>query len=316
FGLAWDRFGNLYSADCHSMPLTQLLRGAYYQSFGKPSDGLGFAPHMNNFDNHSTALCGLVSYDANQFPPAYRDHMFMCDVVFTRVNSYDIKHTGSSPSAVFSKFLTSEDPWFRPVDLKLGPDGALYIADFYNRIIGHYEVPLGHPGRDRDSGRIWRVVWKNLKDNNPSPKRPYDDLRTESVDKLIELLGYDNITVRMQAMNQLGERGRSVRDAVSQALADSSDLRRVHAMWVVERVGGLDAAAIQRASEDRSPLVATHLAHILSERRTVAAKPQEWLIASLKNENPDVQRAAVDALGRHPSPQNVLPLLQLFHRTP
>ena len=47
-------------------------------------------------------------------------------------------------------FVWSEDNWFRPVDIELGPDGALYVADFYNRIIGHYEVPLTHPGRDRD----------------------------------------------------------------------------------------------------------------------------------------------------------------------
>ncbi len=46
------------------------------------------------------------------------------------------------------------------MDIELGPDGALYVADFYNRIIGHYEVPLTHPGRDRDRGRIWRIVYK------------------------------------------------------------------------------------------------------------------------------------------------------------
>ena len=40
--------------------------------------------------------------------------------------------------------------------MKLGPDGALYVADFYNKIIGHYEVDLRHPGRDKDRGRIWR----------------------------------------------------------------------------------------------------------------------------------------------------------------
>ncbi|NOY00640.1 MAG: hypothetical protein GXP30_13040, partial [Verrucomicrobia bacterium] len=43
-------------------------------------------------------------------------------------------------------------------DLQIGPEGALYVADFYNRIIGHYEVPLDHPGRDRERGRIWRIV--------------------------------------------------------------------------------------------------------------------------------------------------------------
>ena len=49
-------------------------------------------------------------------------------------------------------FLTCDDPWFRPVDIQLGLDGHIYVADFYNKIIGHYEVPLDHPDRDRTSG--------------------------------------------------------------------------------------------------------------------------------------------------------------------
>ncbi|MEZ6080237.1 MAG: hypothetical protein R3C56_32585 [Pirellulaceae bacterium] len=59
-----------------------------------------------------------------------------------------------------SDFLTSDDPWFRPNDIQLGCDGAMYVSDFYNRIIGHYgEVPLEHPGRDRSSGRIWKISY-------------------------------------------------------------------------------------------------------------------------------------------------------------
>ncbi len=55
---------------------------------------------------------------------------------------------------------------------KFGPDGALYIADFYNRIIGHYEVPLDHPGRDRERGRIWRVAYRGPDGQNPPPTDP------------------------------------------------------------------------------------------------------------------------------------------------
>ncbi len=69
------------------------------------------------------------------------------------MNHDHITFTGSTPKANEQPdFLTSDDRWFRPVDLQLGPDGALYIADFYNSIIGHYEVPLDHPGRDRSAG--------------------------------------------------------------------------------------------------------------------------------------------------------------------
>src|SRR5579871_1618881 len=239
FGLAWDPMGNLYSADCHSMPITQLLRGAYYVSFGKPNDGLGFAPHMIDFGpEHSTALCGLVYYDADQFPPEWRGQIFMGDVVWTRSNSYKLEWSGSSPHATFAKFLTSEDPWFRPVFQRLGPDGAIYIADFYNKIIGHYEVPLNHPARDRTSGRIWRIVWKGFDGKAPPPKRPYDDLRTESIAKLANLMGHPNLTVRLQAMNEMVERGDAAKEIAQKILAqDSSVPRRMHALWVLERIG-------------------------------------------------------------------------------
>ena len=56
--------------------------------------------------------------------------------------------------------LTCDDPWFRPVFLKLGPDGALYIADFYNPIIGHYQASYRDPKRDKTHGRIWRITAK------------------------------------------------------------------------------------------------------------------------------------------------------------
>ena len=69
-------------------------------------------------------------------------------------------------------FLTSEDPWFRPVDIQVGPDGALYIADFYNRIIGHYEVPLNHEGRDRERGRIWKVAYVGTSTESETPESP------------------------------------------------------------------------------------------------------------------------------------------------
>ena len=159
FGLCWDRYGNLYSADCHSSPIYQLIRGAHYPSFGKPHDGLGFAPVMCQHTHGSTGICGIVYIDGGVWGPEWDDHMFVGNCVTSKVNHDKVTFTGSTPKANEQPdFLTSDDPWFRPVDLQLGPDNALYIADFYNRIIGHYEVPLDHPGRDKERGRIWRVV--------------------------------------------------------------------------------------------------------------------------------------------------------------
>ena len=151
FGLAFDPMGNLYSCDCHSRPVYQLIRGAWYPSFGKPDDGLGFGPDMVTHDHGSTGIAGISYYAADQFPEAYRGTVFIGNVVTNRINHDRIEWHGTTPKGIEQPdFVWSEDNWFRPVDIELGPDGALYIADFYNRIIGHYEVPLTHPGRDRD----------------------------------------------------------------------------------------------------------------------------------------------------------------------
>ncbi len=171
FGIAVDPWFNLYTADCHSKPITQLIPGGYYDSFGKPHDGLGYAPHVVHHDHGSTALCGLTWYDADYFPKEYKGTMFLGNVVTNRINFDRIEWKGATPVGIEQPdFLVSKDPWFRPVDIKLGPDGALYVSDFYNKIIGHYEVDLKHPQRDKDRGRVWRIVWKGKDGAVPPPK--------------------------------------------------------------------------------------------------------------------------------------------------
>ena len=172
FGLCWDPRGNLYSADCHSSPIYQLLHGACYPSFGKPDDGLGFGPVMCAHSHGSTGIAGIVYISGGIWGPQWDNHMLIGNVVTSIINHDHITFSGTTPKANEEpEFLVSDDPWFRPVDLQIGPDNALYIADFYNRIIGHYEIPLDHPGRDRVKGRIWRVT-KNNAAKTPRPPLP------------------------------------------------------------------------------------------------------------------------------------------------
>ena len=204
FGLAFDPLGNLYSCDCHSRPLYQLLRGAYYPSFGKPDDGLGFGPEMVTHDHGSTGIGGISFYAADQYPEAYRGTTFIGNVVTNRINHDRIEWHGSSPKGIEQPdFVWSEDNWFHPVDIELGPDGALYVADFYNRIIGHYEVPLTHPGRDRTRGRIWRIVYRGSGRTSRRPPPSTIDRTKSSLDELIADLGHPNLAVRITAANQL-----------------------------------------------------------------------------------------------------------------
>ena len=158
FGMTTDEWGYRFSADCHSKPITQLIFGACYPSFGRPHDGLGFLPPMVDHLHGSTAICGIVSYPSDSVTSPLRGQMLSGNVMTSRINRNEVAYQGATAKGrELPDFMTSDDPWFRPVDLQVGLDSHLYVADFYNKIIGHYEVPLTHPDRDRDSGRIWQI---------------------------------------------------------------------------------------------------------------------------------------------------------------
>jgi glucose/arabinose dehydrogenase len=145
----------------------------------------------------STAIAGVVYYAADHFPAQFRDNIFVGNVVTCRINRDSLTFAGSTPTAHEEPdLLSSDDPWFRPCNIVLGPDGALYVADFYNRIIAHYEIALNHPGRDYERGRIWRIVYRG-NDAKPLP-RPVD-LSAATVEQLIAALSDPNLTVRLSA---------------------------------------------------------------------------------------------------------------------
>ena len=318
FGLAFDPLGNLYSCDSHSRPIYMLLRGAYYPCFSKPDDGLGFGPEMMTHDHGSTAIAGITYYASSHFPKEYRDTIFIGNVVTNRINRDRLERHGSSYRAIIQPdFLASDDPWFRPVDIKLGPDGALYVADFYNRIIGHYEVPLTHPGRDHDHGRIWRIVYKGEGgDRNPRP--PRRDWTKATVSELIEDLAYPNLTVRMKATQQLVERGGGEAASAVHSImsAASSPWQRMHGLWVLERLDSLDDATLLKAAADADAGVRVHVMRVLTERPRISGSVRELLLNSLRDVDAFVQRGAAEALGTHPYAANIRPLLDLRHRVP
>jgi putative heme-binding domain-containing protein len=318
FGLAFDPLGNLYSCDCHSRPVYQLLRGAFYPSFGKPHDGLGFGPEMVTYDHGSTGIAGISYYAAEQFPEAYRDTLYIGNVVTNRINHDKIDWRGSTPYGIQQPdFVWSEDNWFRPVDIELGPDGALYVADFYNRIIGHYEVPLTHPGRDRTSGRIWRILYRGPEGKLPSPPGEVD--RTKSpIEALIKDLDHPNLAMRISASNQLVDRGGEVAATLLRAVlaSSASPHSKVHAMWCLFRMEHLDDSALLKcAGESRDRELSVHSLKVLEERSNLSPPMRDVVIARLKYADPCVRRAAAEALGSHPDPLNIRPLLTLLHNT-
>ncbi len=330
FGMAVDPWFNLYTADCHSKPITQIIPGAYYQSFGKPHDGLGFAPHVTAHDHASTGLCGLSWYEAKQFPDRFRGCMFVGNVVTSRINFDKIEWRGATPVAKeLPDFLVSKDPWFRPVDIKLGPDGALYVNDFYNKIIGHYEVDLKHPGRDKTRGRLWRISYAG-EPGTPPPVRTYDLTKSTDVE-LFTLLADPSFSMRMLAGNQLLLRARGANrpqpgEEVAKLLQDKDHVSAVMG-WAafIELAAGnpIPANQYREVYRDAERIglqpnqFSTLVLRSLTARPKWEAGEREALLDALKTfDSPHIRRAAAEAMTAHPHADLVAPLVGMLKTLP
>lgn len=330
FGMAVDPWFNLYTADCHSKPITQLIPGAYYDSFGKPHDGLGFAPHVTAHPHKSTGLCGLVWYDADHYPKEYLGTMLLGDVVSNCISADRIDWKGASPVAKeLPDFMTSKDRWFRPVDIKLGPDGALYVADFYNKIIGHYEVDLKDPRRDKDRGRLWRIVWKGLKDPAPAPKFHRADFTKATDEELLKDLFHPNLTVRFLAGHQLRLRALAGNkpDTTPVVLAAVNNRERASAAvaWALfiehaaKQPDDVEAfrTVVDFAKDPKNMFKAEelggHLIRALTARAKWGDEERKLLLDVLKSFNSVHQtRACIEAVIAHPHPDLVPAVLAVL----
>ena len=321
FGLCFDPLGNLFTSDCHSMPIYQVIHGGFYPVFGKPHDGLGYAPQMLWHNHGSTAIAGLAHCDEPLWPAEFQGDFLLGNVVTSRVNRDRIEDRGSTRIAhEMPDLVATTDPWFRPVDVQFGPDGALYIADFYNRIIAHVEVPLSHPGRDRTSGRIWRVVRKGS-DGRPM-LRQRQDFRSLDAAGRLRRLADPSFAHRLAVLNHFCDLPEAEAAPfvapLRAALADRSEPvpLRVGALWVLERRGLLQPAEWAAAVEASDPLLRLHALRVMVER-PVLSKPEQARVASaLADPSAPVVRAAADALARHPVFENLAPLLALRSRVP
>jgi len=299
FGLAFDERGYLYSVDCHSSPLYQLITGGEYPHFGKMEGGIGYAPEMKPHDQEATALAGIAYYADDRFPEAYCNNFYVGDVVKSRIYRYAVDWCGSSPvGRQEDDFLTTDDPWFRPVDVQMGHDGALYVADFYNRIIGHYEVPLDHPGRDRERGRIWKITYKGP-GVAAQGKESRTDWSSASIKELLQGLKRNNLKERMLITDRLSDYFGLQAVAAIEALLQSGNAdayQCVHGLWILHRLGALRDERIRKASKDGNPLIRLHTMRIIKELGQRQGYFQEEIRVGLKDEDVHVRRAAAEAL--------------------
>ncbi len=172
-----------------------------------------------------TSACSPIVYTADLFPPGYRGSSFVCDPANNLIHRDVLEPAGAIFTArrgeVDREFLASTDNWFRPVWLTVGPDGAVYVLDFYREVI---ETPLSLPDdikaklnlESRGRGRIWRIAPTGFKPH----KMP--DLSGATPEQLAEKLTDPNPWVRLTAHRLLCEGGMRVTPAKLAVLAKES----------------------------------------------------------------------------------------------
>ncbi|RMG41707.1 MAG: sorbosone dehydrogenase [Planctomycetota bacterium] len=197
WGHAFDRWGQSFLTDGAGS------QGIHY-AFPDVAffTAVGVTRTMPGLNPGQPKQCGLEFLSGRHIPAELRGHLVTCDFRGNRINRFALADSGAGYiSTQQSDLVWTDHVAFRPVDVKMGPDGALYIADWYNPIIQHGEVDFRDPRRDHEHGRIWRLTAIG----RPTlPKRPWDAASTA---ELLAALTAPEQWTRDQARRLLSERG-------------------------------------------------------------------------------------------------------------
>jgi len=156
------------------------------------------------------------------------------------------------------EFLAASDAWFRPVNFAAGPDGALYLVDYYRQMIEHPEWGVAHHHHDSpelyrgsDRGRIYRITAESQGPAAPPARWPGD----ATADELVALLAHPNLWWRRTAQRLLVDGRPPEAPALLLRLFQQSPSAtgRLHALWTLEGLGKLEPALVHRALEDPEP---------------------------------------------------------------
>jgi len=143
--------------------------------------------------------------ESPHLPDDIQGEMLIAGYFARDINRFKWKTDGSGHHLDLQpNLLTSSHNAFRPVDIRIGPDGAVYVADWFNPIIGHYQASFRHPDRDKTHGRIWRITAKG----RPPAQAP--DLSKMDAAQLCKQLQADWRYVRYQAKRRLADLPKSV----------------------------------------------------------------------------------------------------------
>lgn len=289
---------------------------------GDAGDVHPLAPAPRVFNNESTshfnALSGLHVFRGTALGEAYRGNVLVGESLRNLVHRRVLAPAGASFLGMRAgpdgrEFLASTDPWFHPVGFGTGPDGALYVADFYREFVEHPAWVATDMrarvdwARGRRHGRIWRV-------RKAGPRPTFDGFRGADPASWVRRLDSRDGWERDTAHRLLLERrDRSVLPPLERVALDGvTPEGRVHALRVAQLLGGVPMPVIVKAAGDPHPRVREHAAvvaglelaaaraEVMAGRETPRPSPRplwECLARLARDPDPRVQIAAALAHG-------------------
>jgi putative heme-binding domain-containing protein len=295
WGHHFDRWGQSFLTDgAGGEGVNYGLPGARYAA---APDAVRLLPGMN--PGHPK-YCGCEILSGRHLSEDWRGTLVTNDFRANRVCRFRLTPAGAAYTAQpLADVIRSTHPAFRPVDVKMGPDGAIYIADWYNPIIQHGEVDFRDPRRDVTHGRIWRVTSKD----RPILKRP--KLVGAKTADLLDALKAPEGWTRHHARRVLQERGAKEVLPDLKAWAARLDTTKpddvphlLEALWTYQALDVVEPkllATLLRAGDHRVRAAAARVVSMWHDR---LANPLALVADLATDEHPQVRLEAVRALGR------------------
>lgn len=259
-----------------------------------------------------TSACGITAYLGASFPPEYDQAVFVAEPVSNIIHIDILEEKGTVFTArrqhAEKEFLASTDSWFRPVNMYVGPDGALYVVDYYRQIIEHPEwmaeevIKSGALYNGTDKGRIYRITPKGTKPLNWSNNIKLGDF---SAEQLVEKLNDPNIWWRRNAQRLLLDKKLNEIPESLTLLVENQNSPKgsVHALWTLEGLGKLSPVSILSALKHPEPGVRENAIKLAELHLDAAPELKEYLPKMKDDKDPKVRFQLLCTLGFLDSPE-------------
>ena len=289
-----DRWGQNFVADASG--------GANY--FGTAFSGQVDYPDKHGsmkqfFPMQWRPTCGCELVASRQFPEDTQgDYLLNNDIGFQGILRYRVTEDGSGfKGSPVEPLLKSSDPNFRPVDLEFGPDGALYVVDWFTPLVGHMQHSLRDPKRDVEHGRIWKIIYTG------KPLIEEARIADASIPELLDLLKVYEDRTRYRARRELRERKPeevlSALETWSSGLSKSDNdywRLKLESLWLKQSLDVVDEDLLNEMLSCPEPKARAAATRVLCYWRDRVKDPLETLRTLVNDDHPRVRLEAIRAL--------------------